>query len=277
MFSWFKFLMIVLRYLRIRKFFIFKVNIKSANEALFLLKNAATLRKIASTAMNKYSSRSHAIFTINVKQIVSDGLIVTSKLSLVDLAGSERQTKTKSEGIRFKEGININKSLLALGNILNVLSDENSKNKPLHVPYRDSKLTRLLKDSLGGNSHTLMVACVSTSDSHTVETLNTLRYAERARKIKNKPIIQKIDKSLVQIFKIPHDQIVSYQENAYKTSLKNLETQLEGKDYIISQMSSEIIDLKTEISQLKAEISNKKTGKCFYLIKGHNSGNGHGG
>ncbi|EMP40041.1 Chromosome-associated kinesin KIF4 [Chelonia mydas] len=109
------------------------------------------------------------------------------KLHLVDLAGSERQKKTKAEGDRLKEGININRGLLCLGNVISALGDENKKGG--FVPYRDSKLTRLLQDSLGGNSHTLMIACVSPADSNLEETLNTLRYADRARKIKNKPIV----------------------------------------------------------------------------------------
>ncbi|MBN3323646.1 KIF4 protein, partial [Atractosteus spatula] len=112
---------------------------------------------------------------------------ITSKLHLVDLAGSERQKKTKAEGDRLKEGININRGLLSLGNVISALGDESKKGS--FVPYRDSKLTRLLQDSLGGNSHTLMIACVSPADSNMEETINTLRYADRARKIKNKPIV----------------------------------------------------------------------------------------
>jgi kinesin family protein 4/21/27 len=113
---------------------------------------------------------------------------------LVDLAGSERQSKTKAEGIRLKEGININLGLLALGNVISVLGEDNIK----HVPYRESKLTRLLQDSLGGNSHTVMIACASPADSNMEETLNTLRYADRARKIKNKPIVN-IDPQLAEL------------------------------------------------------------------------------
>ncbi|KAB7496099.1 Chromosome-associated kinesin KIF4, partial [Armadillidium nasatum] len=114
--------------------------------------------------------------------------IITSKFHLVDLAGSERAKKTGATGIRFKEGVNINKGLLALGNVISSLCGEGSKG---HIPYRDSKLTRLLQDSLGGNSHTVMLACVSPADSNLEETITTLRYADRARKIKNKPIINR--------------------------------------------------------------------------------------
>ncbi|XP_068918541.1 chromosome-associated kinesin KIF4A [Petaurus breviceps papuanus] len=145
-------------------------------------------RTVASTAMNSQSSRSHAIFTISIEQKKKSdkNSSFRSKLHLVDLAGSERQKKTKAEGDRLKEGININRGLLCLGNVISALGDDK---KGGFIPYRDSKLTRLLQDSLGGNSHTLMIACVSPADSNLEETVNTLRYADRARKIKNKPII----------------------------------------------------------------------------------------
>uniref|UniRef100_H3B909 Kinesin family member 4 n=1 Tax=Latimeria chalumnae TaxID=7897 RepID=H3B909_LATCH len=153
------------------------------------LEQGNNARTVASTAMNSQSSRSHAIFTVVIEQRKKGDKNdrFCSKLHLVDLAGSERQKKTKAEGDRLKEGININRGLLALGNVISALGEEGKKGG--FVPYRDSKLTRLLQDSLGGNSHTLMIACVSPADSNMEETLNTLRYADRARKIKNKPIV----------------------------------------------------------------------------------------
>uniref|UniRef100_A0A673YXB8 Kinesin family member 4 n=1 Tax=Salmo trutta TaxID=8032 RepID=A0A673YXB8_SALTR len=161
----------------------------SANEMVGCLELGNSARTVGSTAMNAASSRSHAIFTITLEQRRgadrSDNVV--SKLHLVDLAGSERQKKTKAEGDRLKEGISINRGLLSLGNVISALGDENKKGT--FVPYRDSKLTRLLQDSLGGNSHTLMIACVSPADSNIEETINTLRYADRARKIKNKPVV----------------------------------------------------------------------------------------
>ncbi|XP_067404450.1 chromosome-associated kinesin KIF4A [Emydura macquarii macquarii] len=160
-----------------------------AQDTVLCLEQGNNSRTVASTAMNSQSSRSHAIFTISIEQRKKSDKnnSFRSKLHLVDLAGSERQKKTKAEGDRLKEGININRGLLCLGNVISALGDENKKSG--FVPYRDSKLTRLLQDSLGGNSHTLMIACVSPADSNLEETLNTLRYADRARKIKNKPII----------------------------------------------------------------------------------------
>lgn len=107
------------------------------------------------------------------------------KLNLVDLAGSERQSKTGATGERLKEATKINLSLSALGNVISALVDGRCK----HIPYRDSKLTRLLQDSLGGNTKTLMVACLSPADNNYDETLSTLRYASRAKNIKNKPRI----------------------------------------------------------------------------------------
>ncbi|XP_067160117.1 chromosome-associated kinesin KIF4A isoform X5 [Apteryx mantelli] len=164
-------------------------NVACAQDTVFCLEQGNNSRTVASTAMNSQSSRSHAIFTISVDQKKKNDKNSSfhSKLHLVDLAGSERQKKTKAEGDRLKEGININRGLLCLGNVISALGDENKKGG--FVPYRDSKLTRLLQDSLGGNSHTLMIACVSPADSNLEETLNTLRYADRARKIKNKPIV----------------------------------------------------------------------------------------
>ncbi|XP_016062916.1 PREDICTED: chromosome-associated kinesin KIF4A [Miniopterus natalensis] len=159
-----------------------------AKDTVFCLEQGNNCRTVASTAMNSQSSRSHAIFTISVEQRKKSDKSSSfrSKLHLVDLAGSERQKKTKAEGDRLKEGININRGLLCLGNVISALGDDK---KGGFVPYRDSKLTRLLQDSLGGNSHTLMIACVSPADSNLEETLNTLRYADRARKIKNKPVV----------------------------------------------------------------------------------------
>ncbi|XP_068813105.1 chromosome-associated kinesin KIF4A isoform X2 [Struthio camelus] len=164
-------------------------SVACAQDTVSCLEQGNNSRTVASTAMNSQSSRSHAIFTISVDQKKKNdkNSSFRSKLHLVDLAGSERQKKTKAEGDRLKEGININRGLLCLGNVISALGDENKKGG--FVPYRDSKLTRLLQDSLGGNSHTLMIACVSPADSNLEETLNTLRYADRARKIKNKPIV----------------------------------------------------------------------------------------
>uniref|UniRef100_A0A5K3ET67 Kinesin-like protein n=1 Tax=Mesocestoides corti TaxID=53468 RepID=A0A5K3ET67_MESCO len=139
--------------------------------------------------MNELSSRSHAIFIVTIESCEVDGdgksHIRVGKLNLVDLAGSERQSKTQSEGERLKEATKINLSLSTLGNVISALVDETCT----HVPYRDSKLTRLLQNSLGGNSKTVMVANIGPSSYNYDETINTLRYASRAKNIKNVPKI----------------------------------------------------------------------------------------
>ncbi|KAL5970278.1 Kinesin-II 95 kDa subunit [Taenia solium] len=148
-------------------------------------------RSVGATNMNEQSSRSHAIFIVTVEsceaRIDPDGQrhIRVGKLNLVDLAGSERQSKTHSEGERLIEATKINLSLHTLGNVISALVDE----KCTHVPYRDSKLTRLLQDSLGGNAKTVMVANIGPSSYSYDETINTLRYASRAKNIKNTPKI----------------------------------------------------------------------------------------
>uniref|UniRef100_H3CAM4 Kinesin-like protein KIF16B n=1 Tax=Tetraodon nigroviridis TaxID=99883 RepID=H3CAM4_TETNG len=156
-------------------------------------------RTTASTGMNDVSSRSHAIFTINFTQAKFDAEMpseTVSKIHLVDLAGSERADTTGATGVRLKEGGNINKSLVTLGNVISSLADmssdgvnSNQKKKSVFVPYRDSVLTWLLKDSLGGNSKTIMIATISPADVNYGETLSTLRYANRAKNIINKPTI----------------------------------------------------------------------------------------
>lgn len=223
--------------------------VPSKDEMAAILEQGTLLRATATTGMNKRSSRSHAIFTITVEQrrqlpavqarqagesdednddneatsqasgdeeIVDDYLC--AKMHLVDLAGSERVKRTKAEGQRLQEGININKGLLALGNVICALSES----KP-HVPYRDSKLTRMLQDSLGGNSRTCMIACVSPADINYEETLNTLRYANRARNIRNKPVVNR-DPNAAQISQLRQ------QLSAARAQIGSLKRRLTGQD-----------------------------------------------
>lgn len=172
--------------------------IHGPQDAMRCLQQGALARTTASTQMNAQSSRSHAIFTILIKRqrrvtgeensVIDDDVeTLTAKFHFVDLAGSERLKRTGATGERAKEGISINSGLLSLGNVISALGD--TAKKATHIPYRDSKLTRLLQDSLGGNSQTLMIACVSPSDRDFMETLNTLKYANRARNITNKVIV----------------------------------------------------------------------------------------
>lgn len=162
---------------------------KNATEIEHVMNIGNQSRSVGFTNMNDRSSRSHAIFVITVEcsEVGPDGQdhIRVGKLNMVDLAGSERQSKTGAKGKRLKEATKINLSLSALGNVISALVD----GKSTHVPYRDSKLTRLLQDSLGGNAKTVMIATVGPSHKNFDETLATLRYASRAKNIKNKPRI----------------------------------------------------------------------------------------
>ncbi|XP_028905217.1 kinesin-like protein KIF3B [Ornithorhynchus anatinus] len=160
---------------------------KSVREIEHVMQVGNRNRSVGATHMNEHSSRSHAIFVITVEcsETGPDGEnhIRVGKLNLVDLAGSERQAKTGARGEQLKEATKINLSLSALGNVISALVD----GRTTHVPYRDSKLTRLLQDSLGGNAKTVMVANVGPASYNVEETLTTLRYANRAKNIKNKP------------------------------------------------------------------------------------------
>uniref|UniRef100_A0A8B9D487 Kinesin family member 27 n=1 Tax=Anser brachyrhynchus TaxID=132585 RepID=A0A8B9D487_9AVES len=177
--------------------------VECADEVMSLLESGNAARHTGTTQMNEHSSRSHAIFTISICQkqsaesqknsdVPQDSSwksvqMIASKFHFVDLAGSERVTKTGNTGERFKESIQINSGLLALGNVISALGDP--KRKSVHIPYRDAKITRILKDSLGGNAKTVMITCISPSSSDFDESLNSLKYANRAKNIRNKPVV----------------------------------------------------------------------------------------
>ncbi|XP_038667148.1 kinesin-like protein KIF21A isoform X5 [Scyliorhinus canicula] len=245
--------------------------ISSEAEMLQCLKLGALCRTTASTQMNVQSSRSHAIFTIHLCQVricikndndeVMDNKIIsestemdefetlTAKFHFVDLAGSERLKRTGATGERAKEGISINCGLLALGNVISALGDKSKR--VTHVPYRDSKLTRLLQDSLGGNSQTVMIACVSPSDRDFMETLNTLKYANRARNIKNKVMVNQ-DRASQQI-NVLRGEIARLQMELteYKTGKRII-----GDDGVesINDMLHENTMLQTENNNLRMRI-----------------------
>ncbi|XP_029465083.1 kinesin-like protein KIF7 [Rhinatrema bivittatum] len=175
--------------------------VEGLDEVLSMLEMGNTAKHTAATQINVQSSRSHTIFTVTMEQrrgpsritrlalkdqdsILGLGQVLISKFHFVDLAGSERILKTGNTGERLKESIQINSGLLALGNVISALGDPRRKSS--HIPYRDSKITRILKDSLGGNAKTVMIACLNPSSSDFDESLNTLNYASRAQNIKNK-------------------------------------------------------------------------------------------
>ncbi|XP_045453032.1 chromosome-associated kinesin KIF4-like [Melitaea cinxia] len=209
--------------------------VSSTMETMSVLERGSAGRVTGSTAMNQASSRSHAVFTIVIaKESRSDkNIATTSKFHLVDLAGSERIKKTKASGERLKEGVKINQGLLALGNVISALGDGTNRS---FISYRDSKLTRLLQDSLGGNSLTLMVACVSPADYNLDETVSTLRYADRARRIRNKPIINQ-DAKAAEIVRL-------------NNLVNELRLQLVGKLPTISEQNNE--QLQEQLDKEKA-------------------------
>ena len=157
---------------------------KNVDEMLNVMSHGNKNRTTGRTNMNEHSSRSHAIFMIKIEMGDMDtNKVKVGKLNLIDLAGSERQSKTGATAERLKEASKINRALSSLGNVISALAE----NSP-HIPYRDSKLTRLLQDSLGGNSKTIMIANIGPSAYNYNETLTTLRYAHRAKTIQNKPV-----------------------------------------------------------------------------------------
>ncbi|XP_058511847.1 kinesin-like protein KIF21A isoform X7 [Ochotona princeps] len=240
--------------------------VNTESEMMQCLKLGALSRTTASTQMNVQSSRSHAIFTIHVCQTracpqtdaenATDNKMIsessqmnefetlTAKFHFVDLAGSERLKRTGATGERAKEGISINCGLLALGNVISALGDKSKR--ATHVPYRDSKLTRLLQDSLGGNSQTIMIACVSPSDRDFMETLNTLKYANRARNIKNKVVV--------------NQDRASQQINALRSEITRLQMELmeykTGKRIIDEEGVESINDMFHENAMLQTENNN---------------------
>ena len=188
-----------------------KFLINSPEEGIKYINQGTKLRHIASTKMNKESSRSHAIISIYIENKIKEenGMILKkSVFHIIDLAGSERQSETDSEGERIREAGNINKSLLNLKRVI-----ENIINNKEFIPYRDSKLTFFLKDSLGGNSKTTIIANISPSDSNNLQTISTLNFANCAKKVKNKAIIKE------EIIKNNNENIIEFEKlkDKYKT------------------------------------------------------------
>ncbi|CAG9768113.1 unnamed protein product [Ceutorhynchus assimilis] len=177
-----------------RGFFVenlFTVDCEELDDLMAVLEEGMRNRSVGRHNMNDYSSRSHTILSVHItsEQPAENGVFIsrTGKINFVDLAGSEMTKKTQSRGKTLEEANNINKSLMVLGYCISSLSD--IKKKSNHIPYRDSKLTKLLADSLAGNGVTLMIACISPAKSNISETINTLRYAARAKRIRTKPVV----------------------------------------------------------------------------------------
>ncbi|NXP23408.1 KI13B protein, partial [Scytalopus superciliaris] len=221
-----------------------KLAVASYKDIESLMSEGNKSRTVAATNMNEESSRSHAVFKITLTHTLYDAQSGTSgekvgKLSLVDLAGSERATKTGAAGDRLKEGSNINKSLTTLGLVISALADQAAgKNKNKFVPYRDSVLTWLLKDSLGGNSKTAMVATVSPAADNYDETLSTLRYADRAKNIVNHAVVNEDPNA--RIIRELREEVEKLREQLTKAeAMKSpeLKERLEESEKLIQEMT----------------------------------------
>ena len=214
--------------------------VRGPSDIYTLLERGATCREVSNTFLNDVSSRSHAVFMLTVEQLISTktGKQITKigKLNLVDLAGSERTRITGATGKQLQESIKINKSLSALGNVINALTDTKERK---HIPYRDSKLTRLLEDSLGGNCKTTMIATISPAHCSFNESLSTLNFAKRAKNIKNRPVINE---------DIDHNGLI----HQYENELKKIRKELEEKNKII-ELNEEILKIKNREEKEKID------------------------
>ncbi|CEJ89130.1 Putative Kinesin motor domain-containing protein [[Torrubiella] hemipterigena] len=263
-------------------------HIKNATEGIKVLQDGSLKRQVAATKCNDLSSRSHTVFTITayVKKTNEAGvedLVSAGKLNLVDLAGSENIQRSGAENKRAAEAGLINKSLLTLGRVINALVDRSS-----HIPYRESKLTRLLQDSLGGRTKTCIIATLSPSKSNLEETISTLDYAFRAKDIRNKPQLNAIPKKTllkeftVEIEKLKGELIATRQRNGVYLSndmyeemtaqsesrrivteeqeakIETLETNLKNKVQELLSLTTSFMGLKKDSDGAKAELDQKK-------------------
>ncbi|XP_043713863.1 kinesin-like protein KIN-4C isoform X2 [Telopea speciosissima] len=276
---------------------VIEAEVRTKEEMASYLSRGSLSRATGSTNMNSQSSRSHAIFIICMEQkkntrctgtsvIDNDASddILCAKLHLVDLAGSERAKRTGADGLRLKEGIHINKGLLSLGNVISALGDEKKRKEGGHVPYRDSKLTRLLQDSLGGNSKTVMIACVSPADTNAEETLNTLKYANRARNIQNKAIINRdpvaaqMQRMRSQIEQLQSEllyfrgeggapfeelQILRHKISLLEASNAELQRELQERQVTCDRLAQCSIDAQVEKDELILKIESARNGKSW--------------
>ncbi|CAG9817005.1 unnamed protein product [Phaedon cochleariae] len=213
-----------------------------------LLNRGNKNRVTKSTLMNDISSRSHAIFTVTIESKNRlDNKTTVGKLNLVDLAGSERASRTQATGERLREASNINLSLSVLGNVISALVD----GKSTHIPYRNSKLTRLLQDSLGGNSKTAMIAMVSPADIDFEESMCTLRYAARVKYIKNCVKINVEEKGLIEGFEL---EIAELQQKLTELSVLEQKKEQKKRERAVSAVEKE----KLKQTAIEIEITERK-------------------
>ncbi|XP_062145480.1 kinesin-like protein KIN-14R [Alnus glutinosa] len=233
---------------------IVEAKVDSIREVWSVLQAGSNARAVGSNNVNEHSSRSHCMLCIMVRaKNLMNGECTKSKLWLVDLAGSERLAKTDVQGERLKEAQNINRSLSALGDVISALATKSS-----HIPYRNSKLTHLLQDSLGGDSKTLMFVQISPSDQDSGETLSSLNFASRVRGIELGPAKKQIDTSELQKVKAmlekARQESKSKDESLRKLeeNLQNLESKAKGKDQFYKNLQEKIKELEGQIELKKA-------------------------
>jgi kinesin family protein 3/17 len=234
--------------------------VKGVGEINNVLKVGKKNRSVGATLMNADSSRSHSIFTITVEcsqrragdPSDAEPHITVGKLNMVDLAGSERQAKTGSTGDRLKEATKINLSLSALGNVISALVDGKSS----HIPYRDSKLTRLLQDSLGGNTKTVMIANLGPADYNFDETMSTLRYANRAKNIKNKPTINEDPKdAMLREFQEEIARLKAQLGDGYDPNARADDRSFDGEpEFIEKTVVVEVDPDEDQVAAIKAQV-----------------------
>ncbi|XP_064612228.1 kinesin-like protein KIF12 [Liolophura sinensis] len=243
---------------------LFVVECENLDDLLAVLEEGLRNRQSGSLSQNEFSSRSHSMLTLNLDSDMNypddDNLYVTKrgKLSFVDLAGSEK-VKDQQTGETLLESNSINKSLLVLGNCISSLG--NAKRREGHIPYRDSKLTKLLADSLGGNGVTLMIACVTPSSNHTMETMNTLRYANRAKKIKSKPVV-KMDPREKLILTLKREIKVLRNENHYLR--QQLEFPAKPKGQLQKENDERLVQFMKEQKQKTGKPNGTQTDSGLY-------------
>ncbi|GME96410.1 unnamed protein product [[Candida] boidinii] len=236
---------------------------KSVEDVMDMIVIGNRNRTVSPTEANATSSRSHAVLQINVVQrsrtadLKEEHTFAT--LSIIDLAGSERASATKNRGVRLYEGANINKSLLSLGNCINALCDPRRRG---HIPYRDSKLTRLLKFSLGGNCKTVMIVCVSPSSQHYDETLNTLKYANRAKEIKTKIVRnhQNLSRHVSSYLLMITEQKREIEELKKRENMmieKTLNKYTKDRQVCLSEMTNAFKELKIAFNKSHQAVLNK--------------------
>ncbi|KAF3793984.1 Kinesin-like protein, partial [Nymphaea thermarum] len=262
-----------------------EAEVRSKEEMASLLAQGSLCRATGCTNMNRESSRSHAIFTITLEQkkgmsgpSVATGEdmndeFLSAKLHLVDLAGSERAKRTGADGLRFKEGVHINRGLLALGNVISALGDEKKRKEGGHVPYRDSKLTRLLQDSLGGNSKTVMIACVSPAETNAEETLNTLKYANRARNIQNKaivnrnPVVAEMQRMRAQLEQLQAELLLARSEGTPFEELQVLRHRISALESNNTELRQELVETRMNCERLVQSAVDAEVEKDKLIMK----------